>query len=150
MEHNQISIRVAGASGSAKQAVVNFLMEAFRVGGNSVGSQMEGTISASPVNIPYYTFDAICTGEEQGSGKWGLSKNKVVRIPHDLLIPRLSTALIKQGFIPLAERHPLIEEFLESVSDDYSGSLINDGVRFEADRAKHMFEGFCMGRGHKQ
>lgn len=150
MESNQISIRVAGASGSGKQQIVNFIMQAFRVAGNTVGTQMEGSLPLAGGNVPYDIFNVSCSSDAKGDNKWGLSKNYEVRVPSDLLVPRLSKALAKQGFTTMVERHPLIDEFLSSIGDDFSGNLKNDGSEFEGDRAKHLFEGFCMGRGHKQ
>lgn len=148
MSANEITIRITGPGGSGKQAVVNFMMEAFRNGGCDVGNQMEGT-DRGVIPVPYDCFTvASPPGNGAPSDKWGLYKNKIVRVPKEML-DRLTPILIDQGFAPAAIRHELMTEFLDLIADGYAGCKKNDGVRFEADRAQYLFEGFCIARGVK-
>lgn len=147
MSDSEINIRITGPSGSGKQEVVNFMMEAFRKGGCAVSSQMVGTDSGH-LRIPYDSFSVAQSPEAVPSDKWGLYKNKIVRVPKEML-SHLAPILIDQGFSPAPIRHALMSEFLELIGDGYTGCRKNDGVRFEADRAQMLFEGFCMGRGVK-
>lgn len=148
MSTNEINIRITGPSGAGKQAVVSFMMEAFLRGGCAVGHQMSGASDSGPVRTPYDSFDVASSPDAIPGDKWGLYKNKVVRVPKEML-NHLAPILIDQGFSPASIRHELLTEFLELIGEGYTGCRKNDGVRFEADRAQMLFEGFCMGRGVK-